>query len=157
MQPWLKAGGIGAVILAILALVSLIPAVGLLCCLAWPVVYAGVGILAASNVPPVRDAGRGAGQGALAAVLASFVGGIVLTIVDVVQSTALTAAQVQSLIPPQLLQQYEAAGGNPAVLQQLAGPGGVALGGGLCCGVGLVVAAIVGAIGGAIYAGVKPQ
>lgn len=157
MQTWLKAGAIGAVILVVLALVSLIPAVGVICCLAWPVVYAGVGALAASYLPPMRNAGRGAGQGALAAMLASFAGGVVLAIISVVESAAVTAAQVQSFLPPQLLQQYEAAGGNPAVLQQLAGPGGAAIGGSLCCGLGLVVAAIVGAIGGAVYAAVKPE
>jgi hypothetical protein len=157
LQPWLRAGLIGAAILATFALVGLIPVIGPFCCLAWPFVYIGVGALAAHYVPPTREAGRGAAQGALAAMLATFAGGLVSAVISAIQAASVTSTQVLSLLPPGLLEQYRAAGGDPALLDKFVGPGGTFLGGSLCCGFGILLAAIMGAIGGAILAGAKPD
>jgi hypothetical protein len=158
MKPWLKAGLIGAGVLVVLNLMNLIPAVACFCCLLWPVVYAAVGALAASFMPPVRDSGSAAGQGALAALIAQLAGGIVMTIISAIQGATQGAAQV---LPPEMIQQWESAGLDPTVLQDtfnsLSGPTGGILSGSICCGGGLIVAAILGALGGLIFASIKRE
>lgn len=157
MAPWLKAGLIGAAVLVVLNLLKLVPCVGVIACLLGFVVYVVIGGLAAHYVPPTRNAGQGAGQGALAAVGAALIGGIVNLILVTVQATTLTSAELLASIPPDLLQQLEAAGFNPGMLDRFAGPVGGLVTGSLCCGVGIVLAAILGAIGGAVFAGIKPE
>jgi len=159
MKPWLKAGLIGAAIMVVLNVMNLLNLPGAITCcvcILWPVVYAGIGALAASFMPPVRDSGTAAGQGALAAALAQFGGGIVLTIITAIQGT--TASQV---LPPELIQQWQSAGLDPAVLQnvfdKLSGPTGGILTGGICCIGGMIVAAILGALGGLIFASIKRE
>jgi hypothetical protein len=156
MKPWLKASLIGAAVLVVLSLLSLIPCAGLVTCCLMPVAYAGIGVLAAYWMPPVRLAGPAAGQGALAAVLAALVGGIVNTVLLSVQAAVVDSAQILSQIPPETLRQLEQAGLDPQMFEQFAGPGGALFGGSVCCGGGLVLAAILGAIGGAVYASVQP-
>jgi hypothetical protein len=157
MSPWLKAGLVGGAVLVVLNLLGLIPLLGIVCCLLGLVAYAGVGALAAYWMPPVREAGPAAGQGALAAVVAALIGGIVNTIAWLVQAALIPAADVLTQVPPELLQQFQDAGGDPQMLNMFAGPMGAAFGGSCCCLGGLILAAILGAIGGAIYAGIKPD
>jgi hypothetical protein len=157
MQPWLKAGLIGAAVLLVLNLVGLVPCIGLITCLLGIVAYVVIGALAAYWMPPTRDPGRGAGQGALAAVIAALVGGLVNWVLLTVQATALTSEQLLSALPPETLQQLEAAGLDIAMFDRFAGPAGGVLTGSLCCAGGIVLAAILGAIGGAVFAGVKPE
>jgi hypothetical protein len=154
MAPWLKAGLIGGVVLAVLNLLGLIPCVGVLTCILGLVAYAGIGALAAYWIPPVRMAGQGAGQGALAAVVAGLVGGIVNTIIATIQMAVTDTASILSQIPGDALQQMQQAGVDPALF---VGPTAGVLFGSVCCFGGVILAAILGAIGGAIFAAVKPD
>ncbi|MBU0513074.1 MAG: hypothetical protein KKD28_01680 [Chloroflexi bacterium] len=157
MSSWLKAGLIGVAILIVLNLIGLIP---FLACITAPlswITYVVVGVLAASYMAPRREAGKAAGQGALAALLAGFGGGIVSTIIGVIRGAIGGAAQLPQImqqIPPDLRGQIRDLG-IPA--EFLAGAGGAAICGSMCCLVGVFVAAALGAIGGAIYAAVKPE
>jgi hypothetical protein len=154
MTSWLKAGLIGAAVVTVLNLLGLIPCVGFITCILGLLVYAGIGALAAYWMPPVREAGAAAGQGALAAALAALVGGVVNAIVSTIQLAVADTATILSTLPAESLQQLQEAGVDPTVFT---GPGfGVAVGS-ACCIVGLILAAILGAMGGAVYAGVKPD
>jgi hypothetical protein len=154
MSSWLKAGLVGAAVLIVLDLVGLIPmfCVECIALLLSIVVYLGIVVLAAYWMPPPRVAGQGAGQGALAAVLAALIGGVVNTIILTIQWTAVDAATITSLVPAESLQQLQELGMDPS---DFVGPGPGALSGSVCCAIGLVLAAVLGAIGGAIFAGLK--
>jgi hypothetical protein len=154
MSPWLKAGLIGGVVLIVLNLLGLIPCVGLVTCVLGLLAYAGIGILAAYWMPPVRMAGQAAGQGALAAVLAALIGGIVNTIVVVIQMAVTDTSAILAQIPDDALQQLYDAGVDPGTF---VGPVGGILGGSMCCVGGLILAAILGAIGGAVFAAIRPD
>jgi len=154
MSPWIKAGLIGGAVIVVLDLMGLIPCVGLIACGLTPVVYAGVGALAAFWMPPLRSAGTAAGQGALAAVVASLMGGIVNTILMAVQVAVTDSSTVLSQLPPEMLEQLGQAGINPASLMT---PVTGLASGSVCCLGGLILAAILGAIGAAILAAVKPN
>ncbi len=157
MAPWLKAGLVGGAVLVVVNLLGLIPYVGIACCFLSLVAYAGIGALTAHWMPPERLAGPAAGQGALAAVVAALIGGIANTIAWLIQSAAVPTADVMSQLPPELLQQFRDAGGDPQMFSTFVGPLGAVFGGSFCCLGGLILAAILGAIGGAIYAGIKPD
>ena len=116
------------------------------------VAYVCIGGLAAFWMPPLREAGAAAGQGALAAVLAAFVGGIVFAIITTIQMAVTDSAAVLSQVPPESIQQLEELGMDPALF---VGPGAGALCGSACCLIGVIVAAALGAIGGAIFAAIK--
>ncbi len=152
MSPWLKAGLIGAAVVVALNLLGLIPCVAVFSCGLSLLVYVGVGALAAYWMPPLREAGAGAGQGALAAVLAALIGGIVNTIVTTLQMALTDTAAILSQMPAETLQQLEQAGMDPTMFM---GPGFGALIGSACCLTGLILAAILGAVGGAIFAALK--
>jgi hypothetical protein len=152
MSPWVKAGLIGGAAVAALNLLSLIPCAGIVFCGLGLLAYAGVGALAAYWMPPVRVAGPAAGQGALAAGLASVIGGIVNWIVVTVQFAMTDTSSVISAMPQESLQQLRDAGIDPSTL---VGPAGGAVFGGICCGAGLLIAIVLGAIGAAIFAAVK--
>lgn len=157
MSPWLRAGLIGAAVLVVLNLLGLIPCVGIMTCILALLVYGGVGALAGFYMPPVREAGPAAGQGALAAVLAALIGGIVNMFLILIQNAITGTDRILSAIPPEAMAQFEQAGLDPRMLETLVGPLGATVGGGICCGGGLVLAAILGAIGGAIFAGIQPE
>jgi hypothetical protein len=154
MSPWLKAGLVGAAVLVVLDLVGLIPCACFVTCILIPLTYAGTGVLTAYWMPPTRDAGAAAGQGALAGVIAALIGGLVNILVLSVQGAIVGVDQALSQIPPEFMDQIDAAGLDPSLF---AGPTGGAISGSLCCGGGLLLAAILAAIGGAIYAAVKPD
>ena len=154
MSPWLKAGLIGAVVLIVLNVLGLIPCVGLFTCLFGLLVYGGIGALAAHWLPPVRDTGSAAGQGAAAAVLAGVIGGLVNMVLTTIQMSLMDTSAILSQLPAESLQQLEMAGIDPAMFT---GPTAGLFYGGTCCLGGLILAAILGAIGGAVYAGVKPE
>ncbi len=154
MSPWLKAGLIGAAVLVALNVLGLIPCVGLVTCFLGLLVYGGIGALAAHWLPPVREPGAAAGQGAAAAVLAAVIGGFVNMILTTIQMSLLDTSAILSQLPAESLRQMEMAGIDPSIFT---GPTAGLFYGGLCCLGGLILAAILGAIGGAIYAGVKPE
>jgi hypothetical protein len=154
MSPWLKAGLIGAVVLVVLNLLGLIPCVGVITCILGLLSYAVIGALAAYWMPPMRAAGDAAGQGALAALVAALIGGVVNAILITIQIALVNTATILSEIPPESLQQLQQAGIDPSVFT---GPAAGVLIGSVCCAGGLVLAAILGAIGGVIFAAIKPD
>jgi hypothetical protein len=154
MKPWLKAGLVGAAVLVALDVVGLIPCACFATCILIPLAYTGTGALAAFWMPPTRLAGPAAGQGALAGLIAALIGGLVNILVLAVQGAIVGADQALSQIPPEFLDQISEVGVDPNLL---AGPVGGAISGSLCCGGGLLLAAILAAIGAAIYAAVKPD
>jgi hypothetical protein len=154
MSNWLKAGLIGAVVIVVLDFVELIP--GAACCTWIPewVTYGCVGALAAYWMTPTRIAGPAAGQGALAGVIAGAIGGAVGVLLFVIQAAVWGGAQALSQIPPEALREMQRAGFDPGVL--LAPVGATFLGTG-CCAVGIAIAAGLGALGGIIFAAMRPE
>lgn len=152
MQPWLKAGLVGAAVLVVLNLLGLIPCVAVVSCFLGLLVYFFIGLLAAYWMPPLREAGPAAGQGAMAAVLAALIGGIVSTIISTLQLALTDTAAFLSQLPAESLDQLEAAGVDPTLF---VGPGAGVMIGSACCIIGLVLAAILGAFGGALFAAIK--
>jgi hypothetical protein len=116
------------------------------------VAYAAVGALAASYIPPVRNAGQGAGQGALAALIAGFVSGLVGLVITVGRAALVDPQAALAQVPPEALDVLREAG-IPRSL--LVGVGGASICGSVCCLGGVLLAVALGAIGGAIYAAAK--
>jgi len=160
MSGWLKAGLIGAAIVVVLKVLQLVPCVN---CCAIPaewVAYGCIGALAAYWIVPVRTMGAGAGQGALAGLIAAAIGGLVGIGVSVVGNTLLAPLQVAMLrqLPPEVLQGMVEVGLDPGMLSG-AGAGAVETitNSSICCGIGLVIAAALGALGGLVFAAVKSE
>lgn len=151
MSNWLKAGLLGAAVIVGINLVGLIPCVGCFTCfLAW-VAYGCIGALAAYWMPPVREAGPAAGQGALAGVIAGAIGGavgLILSLVGIAVFGPLAA----------LGEMVEGAGVDPGALVGV----GSGLVGSMMCGtgcyaIGIGIAAGLGALGGLIFAAMRPE
>jgi len=160
MSAWLKAGLIGAVVVAVLNVAqAVIPCLG---CVTWLVAlaaYGGVGALAAYWIPPVRMAGPAAGQGALAGLIAAGIGTGVGVVASVLRAAVVgPAVATLSQIPPDLLRGLQDAGIDPGLFVGTgAGVVGTAFGGIICCGVSLAIGAALGALGGLIFAAVKSE
>jgi len=162
MSAWLKAGLIGGAILFFIDLIGQIP---FICCCApllMLIVYVVVGVMAASFMPPPRDSGQAAGQGALAAVMASFIGGLINLIISVIRTAIWSTSQMGQVwtdIPPEVRFMLRDMGLEPEVITDLsnfgAGIGGATVCYSICCLGGVIIAAILGAIGAAIYASTK--
>lgn len=157
MSSWAKAGLIGGAVLVVLNILGLIPIVGFATCCLGILAYVGIGLLGAHWMPPQREPGPAAGQGALAAVVAALIGGVANIIILLFETAALGPGGIASQLSPQTLSQLEQLGMDPKMLDTFVGPAGAALGGSICCLGGLFLAAILGAIGGAIYASVQPD
>ena len=160
MSGWLKAGLIGAAIVVVLKVLQLVPCVN---CCAIPaewVAYGCIGALAAYWILPVRTMGAGAGQGALAGLIAAAIGGVIGIGIAVVGNAVFAPLQVAMLrqLPPDVLQGMMEAGIDPRMLSG-AGTGAVETIGtsAVCCGIGLVIAAALGALGGLVFAAVKSE
>jgi hypothetical protein len=151
----LKAGLIGAAVMLVLTLLSQIPGIGCFCCPVSLLAYAGVGVLAGSFLTPPRSAGTGAGAGAIAGVVSGAVSGLIWIIVLAIQLLVQGTGDIASAIDPEVMQQLTDLGMDPDMFAAFSGVGGVALGGGMCCLAGLAAGAGLGAVGGAIFAGVK--
>jgi hypothetical protein len=145
----LKAGGIGAAALLVLTLLAQIPAVGIVCCclgyLAYAAIGVGYGFFAKKNSGMVNIGGFALG-GAIAAAVAGIVQGIVSGVLSLILTTPAQMAQaleqLRSMgydIPPEVEQAYTTAGAGVASILI-----------GICCA--FIIAAVLGAIGGAIYA-----
>ena len=164
MSGWLKAGVIGAVIVVVLKVLQVVPCVN---CCAIPaewVAYGCIGALAAYWISPMRTMGTGAWQGALAALIAAAIGGVIGIGLSVVGNAVLgpMLAPVQESMlrqmPPEFFSQLAEAGIDPSLITGTRVSTGEAItSGSMCCGVGLVFAAVLGAIGGLVFAAVKPQ
>lgn len=151
-QSGLKAGAIGAVAAIVLTLIGLVPIPFLGCCtfILTLALWAGAGVLAGyfgSQTNPVQTGGQAAQAGAVAAVITALAGGLIETIVAAIQMAMGGAVQVLSQIPPETLRQLEEAGIDPATFGGASGIVGVI---GCCCILGPLVAAALGAGGGAL-------
>ena len=151
-QAGLKAGLVGGAVAVVVAVLgAVIPCLG---CLSW-LVYIGAGALAAYWLAPPRSAGDGAGAGAIAGVVTGIIGGIVSTIMAAVMFAIKGGATaVTGQIPPDVMRQLAEAGIDPTIFASIGGVIGISA---VCCIVGFIIAAILGAIGGAIFAAVKSE
>jgi hypothetical protein len=161
MSSWLKAGLIGGAVLAFLSILLTFvgQTLGLECAieLLTLLVFAGIGALAAYWMQPLRQAGPAAGQGAMAAMLGQLIGGIVLTVITVIRSAFVDTEAVIANLDPAFLDSLVEMGVDPQALETMMGPVGAVFSGGLCCVGGLIFAAILGAVGGALVAAIKPD
>ena len=162
MSAWLKAGLIGGAILFVIDIIGQIP---IICCctpLLMLIVYIMVGVMAASYMPPPRDTGKAAGQGALAAVVASVIGGVINLIISVIRAVFWSTSQVGQAwtdIPPDVRYMLRDMGIEPEFIAEFSnfagGIGGTTVCGSICCLGGVIIAAMLGAIGAAIYTASK--
>jgi hypothetical protein len=155
-SPALKAGLSGAVLVLVLNLVGVIPVIG---CIGLPlelIAYIAIGALAGFWLVPPRATGRAAGQGALAGLIAGAASGLVraiLTPLSMKLSGGTSA--LLSQVPPESLQQLQQAGIDPNLIFNGGTMAGLVL---LCClPFGLLLGAGLGALGGLIFAAVKPE
>ena len=142
----LKAGLIGLVVLLVMTVINnLLPISGglvyVLCGISM-LIYVGIGVLAGFFLAPPRVAGQGAGAGAIAGLISGAINGVVGFIII---SVRLAQGLGYPGLDAQQMQQLNEMGMN---LQLLAIPGAVC---------GAAIGAGVAAIGGAIFAAVKPD
>jgi len=159
-QAGLKAGAVGAGVLVVLNLIGLIPCVGCITCILGLLAYVGAGALAAYWLPPTRTAGEGAGAGAIAGVVAGIVSGIVNMIIAALQfaiSGGPGAMMKQmSQLPPEVMRELHQAGVDPSIFAGTSIAGVIGLSA-MCCVITFTLAAVLGAIGGVIFAAAKPE
>jgi hypothetical protein len=155
-SPALKAGLVGAAILLVVNLLSLIPVIGCISLTLELLAYLAIGALAGFWLTPRRETGRAAGQGALAGLLASVIGGLVRTALTPLSMRLSGGTQaLLSQLPPETLQQLQQAGIDPNTLLGGGTMAGLTL---LCClPLMLLVGAGLGALGGLIFAAAKPD
>jgi hypothetical protein len=162
MSAWLKAGLIGGAILFFVDIIGQIP---IICCctpLLMLAIYIAVGVMAASYLPPPRDMSKSVGQGALAAAVASLIGGFINLIISVVRAAIWSSSQVGQVwtdLPYELRYYLRDMGLEPEMVTEfansMAGIGGTTVCGSICCLGGIIIAAMLGAIGAAIYVAAK--
>lgn len=159
MQAILKAGGVGAAILIVFDLLGLIPCVGCLTFLLSFVAYVGIGVLAAYWMILPRTGGSGATNGAIATAAAALIAGVVGLVINgiyfaVTGSSEL--AQAFADLPAEQLQMMSEAGIDPTMFTGL-GMAGVFGIGAVCCGLWAIIAAGLGAAGGAFWGNSHPS
>lgn len=151
MPPGLKAGLIGAGVAVLLSLLSLVPCLGCITAGLTLVIYVGVGALAAHWTEAPRDVGKGAGTGAVAGLITASAGGLTLMVVNALRFTAggaeATLRRQFRQFPPGMRNPWGDLGFVPG---RLAHPAFAIGGSALCCGLGILLAAALGAAGGAI-------
>jgi hypothetical protein len=141
MSSWVKAGLIGGAVVAVLNVLGQIPFVG---CFTWIlalVTYCCVGSLAAYWLPPVRKSGPAAKRGALAGLIATAIG----TGIGVIAMVVKTAVFGPTPLPT----------GTPAEFQAMSGVAGAVVFGLFLFVASLVIAPLLGAIGGLVLAAIK--
>jgi len=158
MSASLKGGLIGAAAAVVLALLGMVPCLGCITSILALVLYIGVGVLTATWMTPPRDAGKAAGSGAVAGLITALGGGITNVIISAVRFTV-GGGQVAILkqfeqLPPELREAWRDLGLDPRVLAR---PGWAIGSSVLCCGLGLLLAAALGAAGGAIMASLRRE
>jgi hypothetical protein len=156
MSPGLKAGLIGAAAAVVLALLGLIPCVGICTSLLALVLYVGVGVLVALWMEAPRQAGKAAGGGAVAGLMTAFGGGLTNLIVSVIQFTVgggqATLMRQFRQLPPEIRDSWGDLGLDPSMF---ANPGFAIGGTAVCCALGMLLAAALGAAGAAVTASIK--
>jgi hypothetical protein len=152
-NPGVKAGLVGAAAAVLLSLMRLVPCIGCIASILGLAVYVGAGVLAAYWLTPPRTAGGGAGAGAVAGVIAALAGGVVSVIVGAARFAMMGGpAIIMRNLPPESLRQLERAGIDPRMFASIGGIIGIEA---TCCVAGLVIAAVLGAVGGMIMASAK--
>jgi hypothetical protein len=154
LQAVLKASGIGAVILIILNLLSLIPCVGCFTFLITLIVYPAIGILAAYFMINPRNGNTGATNGAAAAVIAALIAGVVGTIINFAYFSFTGSdqmAQAVADLPPDQLAALAELGVDPTLMAGGLGMLGILGFSVICCGLWAIFAALLGAAGGAFW------
>ncbi len=152
-NPGVKAGLVGAAVAVLLSLLRIVPCIGCIASILGLVVYVGAGVLAAYWLTPPRTTGDGAGAGAIAGLITALAGGVVNVVVGAIQFTLMGGqAAIMRDIPPESLRQLEQAGIDPSLFVSLGGIIGIEA---TCCVAGLVIAAVLGAIGGMIMASAR--
>ncbi len=152
-NPGVKAGLVGAAGAVFLSLLRIVPCIGCIASILGLLLYAGAGALAAYWLTPPRTAGGGAGAGAIAGLITALAGGVVSIVVGAARFAIMGGqAAVMSQIPPENLRQLEQAGIDPRIFASIGGIIGIEA---TCCVAGLVIAAVLGAIGGMIMASAK--
>jgi hypothetical protein len=155
MKPGIKAGLIGGAVIIVLNLIGLVPVLG---CLSMPLQllgYLGIGMLAGFWLAPPREGGRAAGQGAIAGLLAAAIGGVVsIALAPVTLALSGGPQAILSQLPPESLEALRSAGIDPSSIINAGTTAGLTA---ICCvPVGLLLGAGLGALGGLIFAGIKP-
>ena len=116
-HPGVKAGLIGGIAAVLLNLVGLI---SVLACISLPLellAYVAVGALAAYWLPPRRETGRAAGQGAIAGLLAGLIGAVARTLLTPLGLAVSGGSQALiSQLPPEALEAFTQAGLDPNLL-----------------------------------------
>jgi hypothetical protein len=129
----------------------MIPCLGCIASLLALVLYVGVGVLTARWMEPPRDAGKAAGRGAIAGLIAALGWGITNLVISILRFSvgAGQAAMMRQFrqLPPELRESWRDLGLDPSML---ASPGWAVGGSAVCCGLGLLLAAALGAAGGAL-------
>lgn len=142
----LKAGLIGVVVLLVITVInqflSLSGAWVYVMCGISMLIYAGIGVLAGFFLASPRTAGKGAGAGAIAGLISGAINGVVGFVII---SIRLARGLGYPGLDPQQMQQLTEMGLNPQLF---------AIPGAIC---GMAVGAGAAAIGGAIFAAVKPD
>lgn len=149
-QNGLKAGAIGAAAAVVLTLLGLIPIVGCCASILTLVLWVGVGVLAGyfgHKTNPAQTGSEAAQAGAVAGVITALAGGLVQTVVAAIQMAMGGTAQALSQIPPEQLRQLREVGVDPSLMSGAGGVGAVFV---CCCLGGAIVAALLGALGGAL-------
>jgi len=154
----LKAGVIGAGVVVVLTGLGQIPFpfVSCVCCLSALLAYAGAGALAGYFLDPPRTAGSGAGAGAIAGTISGIGGTLVYSIASALGGAG-ALGDYTSFLDPEMVQQLADAGIDPQSFATASGVGGIAVIVGLCCITMLVLGALLGAMGGALYCSTNPE
>jgi len=159
-QVGLKAGAVGAGAVIVLNLMGLIPCVGCFTCILGLLAYVGAGALAAYWLPPVRTAGESASAGAIAGVVAGIVGGIVNMMIAALQFTISGGSRAMmrqmGQLPPEVMRELQQTGIDPRIFAGTSITGVIGISA-MSCVLGFILAAVLGAIGGVIFAAAKPE
>ena len=153
ISPAIKAGVAGGLALIVLNLIGALPVLGCIALVLEILSYAAVGALAAHWMSQPRKPGSAAGLGALAAVVAALIGGLARTVIMTIQLTLTDSSAVLAQLPPESLELLSEAGLDPSAFTS---PGVGIAAGAMCCGVAVLAGAALGALGGLIYASVRP-
>jgi len=160
VQAGLKAGLIGGVIAVVLALIGQIPCLGgLIACFGTLILWIGVGAWSVSlGGEEIQTASKGAGAGAVAGAVTATIGGVVNIVIGLVRAAIFgaTAAGALSQIPPEAWRALQDLGIEPSLVVRWAtGFGGALVGRSLCRLIGIVVAVVLGALGGLLWKTMK--
>jgi hypothetical protein len=155
MQPWIKAGLIGAAFAVVLDLLGLVsPLISCCAIVLIFLVYIGVGVLTAYWMPGATT-GTAAGQGALAGLVTGIVSGLVSLVLALVRTATVTSTDVLSQFTPQQLEQLRQAGIDPSTLAGLISGGAGPVAASLCCGADIVLGVVLALLGAVVYAAIR--